>query len=167
MWDFPVAFLAEFFSNHGMLGFRDRPALADGRRRLAALRRALTATFDIASAYRHRSNASTATPNPSRSAPAAAASETFDTVIFACHADQALAALADPTTAEREILGAFPYQQNEAVLHTDARLLPRRRAARQAWNFHLFAQPRPQTTVTYYMNHLQRLNCAGGATAYH
>jgi predicted NAD/FAD-binding protein len=45
------------------------------------------------------------------------------------------------------------------VLHTDPRLLPRRRAARQAWNFHLFAQPRPQTTVTYYMNHLQRLNC--------
>jgi predicted NAD/FAD-binding protein len=81
-------------------------------------------------------------------------------VIFACHADQALATLADPSPVERELLGAFAYQPNEAVLHTDASLLPRRQSARQAWNFHLFDEPRPKTTVTYWMNRLQRLNCA-------
>jgi predicted NAD/FAD-binding protein len=83
--------------------------------------------------------------------------ERFDEVVLACHADQALTVLTDATERERELLGAFPYQRNEVVLHTDATLLPRRTAARQAWNFHLFATPRARTTVTYYMNHLQRL----------
>jgi hypothetical protein len=55
------------------------------------------------------------------------------------------------------MLGAIPYQHNEAALHTDARLLPRRRWARSAWNFHLLAEPKPVSTVTYWMNHLQRL----------
>ena len=55
------------------------------------------------------------------------------------------------------MLGAIPYQRNEAVLHTDSTLLPRRRAARAAWNFHLLREPKPLSTVTYYMNHLQRL----------
>ncbi len=66
--------------------------------------------------------------------------------------------LADPSEAEREVLGAIPYQPNEAVLHTDARMMPRRRAAWSSWNFHL-ADPAPaRTTVTYWMNHLQRLH---------
>ena len=66
-------------------------------------------------------------------------------------------ARATPPTRERELLGAIPYQRNEAVLHTDSTLLPRRRAARSAWNFHLLREPKPLSTVTYYMNHLQRL----------
>jgi uncharacterized protein len=82
----------------------------------------------------------------------------FDEVVLACHADQALALLEDPSEAESSLLGAFPYKHNEAVLHTDETLLPRRVAARQAWNYHLFAQPRAATTVTYYLNHLQRLD---------
>ena len=45
--------------------------------------------------------------------------------------------LADPSEAEREVLGAIPYQRNEAVLHTDRSLMPRRRAAWSSWNFHL------------------------------
>ena len=57
--------------------------------------------------------------------------------MIATHADQALAMLADPSPPERELLGAFPYQRNEAVLHTDERLLPRRRRASASWNFHL------------------------------
>ena len=64
-------------------------------------------------------------------------SEDFDQVVIATHSDQALALLADPSEAEREILGAIPYQRNEAVLHTDAALMPRRRAAWASWNFHL------------------------------
>ena len=65
------------------------------------------------------------------------AAEEFDEVVIAAHADQALALLTDPSAAEAEVLGAFPYQPNEAVLHTDRALLPRRRAAWAAWNYHL------------------------------
>ncbi len=77
--------------------------------------------------------------------------------MIATHSDQALALLSDPSEREREVLGAIPYQHNEAVLHTDSTLLPRRRFARAAWNFHLLREPKPLSTVTYYMNHLQRL----------
>ncbi len=77
--------------------------------------------------------------------------------MIATHSDQALAMLRDPSERERELLGAIPYQRNEAVLHTDSTLLPRRRGARAAWNFHLLREPKPLSTVTYYMNHLQRL----------
>ena len=65
--------------------------------------------------------------------------------------------LADPTRAEREVLGAIPYQPNEAVLHTDESLLPRRRAARASWNYHLADEPAGRTTLTYDMNRLQSL----------
>ncbi|HEX2702959.1 MAG TPA: FAD-dependent oxidoreductase [Solirubrobacteraceae bacterium] len=160
MWDFPVRFLAEFFQNHGMLGFRDRPrwqTVVGGSKRYVE---ALSAPFRD----RVRLNAPVELirrhPGHVEVRPRGGEVEDFDLAVIACHADQALAALADPTASEREVLGAFTYSRNEAVLHTDARLLPRRRRVRQAWNFHLFEEPRPLTTVTYYMNHLQRLNCA-------
>jgi hypothetical protein len=89
---------------------------------------------------------------------AGAAGETFDQVIIATHSDQALRMLSDASAREHELLGAIAYQPNEAVLHTDSTLLPRRRAARSAWNFHLLREPKPLSTVTYYMNHLQRLS---------
>ena len=85
-------------------------------------------------------------------------SQIFDEVVIATHSDQALAMLADPSPAEREILGAIPYQRNEAVLHTDERLLPRRRRAWALWNFHLLDEPAGRTTVTYHMNRLQALS---------
>jgi predicted NAD/FAD-binding protein len=62
-------------------------------------------------------------------------SERFDEVVLACHSDQSLALLDDATAAEREVLGAIRYHPNEAVLHTDAALLPRRRRAWAAWNY--------------------------------
>jgi predicted NAD/FAD-binding protein len=55
------------------------------------------------------------------------------------------------------VLGTIPYQPNEAVLHTDVRLLPSRRRAWASWNYHLLDRPGPQTTVTYHMNRLQSL----------
>jgi predicted NAD/FAD-binding protein len=158
MWGFPVAFLAEFFDNHGMLGFRDRPrwqTVAGGAHRyVQALSRPFADRIRLAcpiAALRRGSDSVMLRTRDGHSA-------RFDEVILACHADQALALLEDPTTLEREILASFPYQPNEAVLHTDSSLLPRRAAARQAWNYHLFAQPRPLSTVTYYCNHLQRLD---------
>ena len=156
---FPVRFLAEFFHNHGMLGFRDRPRWSTVRGGSARYVEALTAPF------RERIRLSTPVRSITRAADhvlvdaaGGVEPERFDHVVIAAHSDQALALLADPTPREREVLGAIPYQRNEAVLHTDSSLLPRRRWARSAWNFHLLGEPKPVSTVTYWMNHLQRLD---------
>jgi uncharacterized protein len=83
--------------------------------------------------------------------------ERFDHVIIATHSDQALRLLADPSDRERDILTAFPYQENSTVLHADATLLPRRRAAWASWNYHVPWEPGGRATLTYHMNRLQSL----------
>jgi predicted NAD/FAD-binding protein len=158
LWSFPVRFLAEFFANHGMLGFRDRPqweTVAGGSQRyVEALTRPFASRIRLSSPVASVRRFDDRVDVELRGG----AVERVDEVVIACHADQALALLGDPSERERELLGAFPYQLNDVTLHTDSSLLPRRRAARQAWNFHLFARPRARTTVTYHMNHLQRLH---------
>ncbi len=157
MHTFPVRFLAEFFSNHGMLGFRDRPQWSTVTGGSARYVEALSAPF----AQRIRLN----TPVQSitrhdRHVEVKARGcepECYEQVVIATHSDQALSMLGDASERERTLLGAIPYQRNEAVLHTDASLLPRRAAARAAWNFHLLREPKALSTVTYYMNHLQKL----------
>jgi uncharacterized protein len=84
--------------------------------------------------------------------------ERFDRVVIAAHSDQALRLLADPSEPEQDILGAFPYQENSIVLHTDATLLPRRRAAWASWNYYLPRELRERATLTYHMNQLQGLS---------
>ncbi len=155
---FPVRFMAEFFANHGMLGFRDRPNWSTIRGGSARYVDALIAPF------RERIRLNTPVQAIARGADHVTVTSTgseperYDQVVIATHSDQALAMLEDPSPRESQLLGAIPYQANEAVLHTDSSLLPRRRAARAAWNFHLLAEPKPLSTVTYYMNHLQRLH---------
>lgn len=83
--------------------------------------------------------------------------ESFDAVVLACHSDQALRVLGDPTDTEREILGAIGYQPNRATLHTDERLLPRAPRARASWNYHVPDDPGRVSTVTYWMNSLQNI----------
>jgi uncharacterized protein len=162
MSTFPVRFLAEFFANHGMLGFRDRPrwfTVAGGSARyVESLTRPFVERIRLDSPVHRISRM----PGHVEILARGQAAESFDQVVIATHSDQALALLADPSARERQVLGAIPYQPNEAVLHTDSTLLPRRRAARSAWNFHLMREPKPLSTVTYYMNHLQRLGPAAG-----
>ena len=81
----------------------------------------------------------------------------FDAIVLAVHSDQALGMLADPSVAEKEVLGAIAYQRNIAVLHTDERVLPRSRRAWAAWNYHRPVEERGLPTVTYLMNRRQRL----------
>ena len=83
--------------------------------------------------------------------------ESFDEVVLACHSDEALAMLADASGGERELLGALPYAVNEVVLHTDERLLPKRKAAWASWNYHIGQRASAQATVTYNMNILQQI----------
>src|SRR3954470_18939814 len=158
MWTFPARFLAEFFDNHGMLGLRDRPrwkTVAGGSARYVE---ALTAP------WRDRLRLSTPVQAIERHddhvlvTPRGGEAERFDEVILATHSDQALRMLADPSEREHELLGAIPYQPNEAVLHTDVTLLPRRRRAWASWNYHLLQDPPGKTTVTYHMNRLQSLD---------
>jgi predicted NAD/FAD-binding protein len=81
--------------------------------------------------------------------------ERFDKVVFACHSDQALNMLAAPSAAEREILGALRYADNDVALHTDTRLLPRRRMAWASWNYCLGGPRQQPAALTYNMNILQ------------
>ncbi len=166
MQSFPVRFLAEFFPNHGMLGFRDRPrwsTIAGGSARYVE---ALTAPFRERIRLHSAVRADRAPRRTtSRSRPRAQSPSAIDQVVIATHSDQALAMLADPSEREHELLGAIPYQATRRCCTPTRSLLPRRRAARAAWNFHLLAEPKPLSTVTYWMNHLQRLRGARGLTA--
>ncbi len=86
--------------------------------------------------------------------------EQFDRVFLACHSDQALALLDDPSQAEQQILGALPYADNDVVLHTDTRLLPDRKLAWASWNYRLTGNVQQQAAVTYDMNILQGIDSA-------
>jgi uncharacterized protein len=163
MWSFPARFLVEFLENHGMLSFRDRPrwwTIAGGSRRyVQALtrpwRERLRLCTPVTEVSRHPSHVVVSCRGNEQ--------ERFDAVVIATHSDQALALLADPSERERELLGAIPYQSNEAVLHTDRSLLPLRRRAWASWNYHLGVKaddgpPAPgRCTVTYHLNRLQSL----------
>jgi predicted NAD/FAD-binding protein len=157
MWSFPAAFLAEFFQNHGMFGLGDRPnwrTVTGGARNyvqaiVEPLGERLRLATPVERIERHEDHVEVT--------PRGAPPQRFDEVIVAAHSDQALRMLADPSEAEHEVLGAIPYQHNEAVLHTDRAMLPRRRRAWASWNYHLLDEPSSQTTVTYHMNSLQSL----------
>ncbi len=86
--------------------------------------------------------------------------QVFDEVIFACHSDQALKLLADPSPSEYDILAAIPYQSNQVVLHSDLRLLPKLRRAWASWNYILLNHGEDNVALTYNMNILQKLNSA-------
>jgi predicted NAD/FAD-binding protein len=155
--EFPARFLIGFLRNHGLLQLRDRPVWktipGGARRYVDALLRPLGDRVRLSTpidAVRRHADHVVVTPR-------GCSPEQFDQVVFATHADQTLSLLADSTPVEREILGHFPYQTNEAVLHTDASLLPRRRRAWASWNYYIADDSTQPATVTYDVNRLQRL----------
>lgn len=159
--DFPARALVQFMHNHCMLQIRGRPpwqvVRGGSSSYLAALQPRLQ-NVDIRLASPVRSvRRSGAGVELSWSNQAQPASEQFDQLVFACHSDQALALLDQPSELERELLGALPYQANEVVLHTDTRLLPKRRRAWAAWNALKLAGADQRCTVSYSMNLLQSL----------
>jgi predicted NAD/FAD-binding protein len=162
MLSFPARFFVEFFDKHGFLSVNNRPvwkAVKGGSReymrKLAApLAQRIRLNSPVTSVRRDPAGVTVRT--------AVNTVERFDYVFFACHSDQALKILQDPSDAETSVLGAIPYQENEAVLHTDERLLPRTPLARAAWNYHLLAvrdnAMRDRVALTYDMNVLQSLD---------
>jgi len=155
---FPARCFAGFFKNHGLLNVAERPqwrVIQGGSKRYIEC---LTAPYASRIRLNTPVQAVQRFADHVRVKSRNSEVERFDAVVFACHSDQALRLLADPSVDERAILGAIPYQENEAVLHTDARLMPKRRLAWAAWNYHLPATPRLRVPVTYNMNILQSLD---------
>ena len=152
MLGFPARFFVRFLSNHGMLSVNGRPQWRVIRGGSARYVEKLVAPF------RHRIRLGTPVRSLLRAQDHVRVDgERFDRAFVACHSDQALRMLADPTRAEREVLGAIGYQENEAVLHTDTTLLPRARRAWAAWNYHVLPGADQRVALTYNMNLLQGL----------
>lgn len=152
--DFPAGYAIRFLDQHGMLGFGRFPwrsvrggADAYVRALLDRMPARLFRGLGVRAVRRSADGVELYTDDGER--------RQFDRVVLATHADQALRLLEDPSDAERRILGAWRSTSNEAVLHTDSRLLPRARRARASWNYQLTDGTKP--TVTYYLNKLQRL----------
>jgi len=153
--EFPVSFFVRFFKNHGLLSVKNRPqwrVIAGGSREYL---RPLCARFaeriftgsPVVKVVRQKGRGVTLQMADGRHL-------LFDQVVFATHSDQALALLEQPSVAEREILGAIPYQSNDVVLHTDVKMLPRKTKAWSSWNYTL-GKDDERAVVTYNMNILQ------------
>ncbi|MDO9617768.1 MAG: FAD-dependent oxidoreductase [Pseudomonas sp.] len=154
MLGFPLQFFVRFFKNHGLLSVSDRPQWCVVEGGSSSYVAPLTESFKQhirlnCPVIRVERDGDGVTVH------SAAGSERFDKVIFACHSDQALALLAEPTRIEKEILGALPYADNDVVLHTDTRLLPQRPLAWASWNYRLGGPVDQPAAVTYDMNILQ------------
>lgn len=157
MYHFPARFFIRFFHNHGMLSVDERPQWYVIRGGSQAYVRKLIAPFadrirtgaEVEAIRRHPDHVSVKL--------AGQPAERFDAVFIASHSDEALRMLRDPSPLEREVLGAIPYQKNEAVLHTDDSVLPRRKLAWAAWNYHVLPHQQDRVALSYNMNILQSL----------
>ena len=153
--NFPAAELIRFFENHGMLGINTHPqwrTIRGGSREYLA---PLTKPFAERIHTGVRIGQIRREPGRVVVPVDGAGEQTFDQVVFACHGDQVLPMLADATPAERLVLGKFRNSKNRTTLHTDARLLPKRHAARASWNYRL--SDSGPVRLTYHMNRLQSL----------
>jgi predicted NAD/FAD-binding protein len=155
--EFPARYFAQFFKNHGFLNIKDQPQwlTVKGRSRqyIEPITRAyadqIRLSCPVTSVRRHPDYVEVQSQHQ--------AAEKFDQVVIATHSDQALSLLEDPTDAEKNILGAIPYQENQAVLHCDESLLPSKKAAWASWNYHIPIEETGRVAVTYDMNILQRI----------
>jgi predicted NAD/FAD-binding protein len=160
---FPAEAFIRFFHNHGLLRITDRPqwqyVYGGSRRYVQAMRETMSTQVHLSCGVRKVRRA----PDGVYVHDRAGAVRAFDRVVIATHADEALALLENPTREERSALGAWRYQENEAVLHTDPSVMPRSRHAWAAWNFTREGATAPESpiSVTYYMNRLQRLETRG------
>lgn len=154
---FPARFVIEFMTNHRMLQIRNRPVwetLSGGSDRYV---RALLSTF---TGQLHLDTAVVKVRRTGTGADLSIESQgwrSFDHVVMACHADQALELVEAPDSVEASLLECFPYSSNLVTLHTDRSRLPRRPAARAAWNYLLGEEGAP-ASITYDMSRLQGLD---------
>jgi uncharacterized protein len=154
---FPAAAFAHFFSNHGLLNVIDQPrwrVVSGGSSSYLEpisrpFRDRIRLATPVRSVRRFPDHVELTLPDGS--------SESYDQVVMACHSDQALGMLSDPSDAESELLGAIPYQLNKTVLHTDTALMPGLKKAWSSWNYMIPKTDGDGVAVTYWMNRLQSL----------
>ncbi|MDH2902971.1 MAG: FAD-dependent oxidoreductase [Actinomycetota bacterium] len=155
---FPAAAFIRFFDNHGLLGVRDRPqwrtVVGGSKRYVNAITDSLGSRLRLSTPV-----TSLARVSDGVAVRTGGATEVFDHVIVATHSDQALALLESPTRAEREILSAIRYRANDATLHTDERLMPRRARAHASWNWRRRRDVHAPT-LTYDLTRLEGLTAA-------
>lgn len=158
MLAFPLKFFLNFFNNHGMLSVDERPewrVISEGSR---------SYIDPITKPYRDRIKLNTPVEKIIRDSDRICVHslngeiDSYDHVVIACHSDQALRILDQPTKEERDILGALPYQMSEVVLHTDTRLMPKKDLAWASWNYHIPQRVNDCAMVTYNMNILQNFH---------
>ena len=154
--EYPAASMLRFFHNHGLMRLRGRPVwrtVVGGSRSYVAK---LMADFSGEVLSGRLVVAVTHGPDGQHVHDAFGETRRYDAVVIAAHADQALAMLEAPTAEEQRVLGAFRYSRNAAVMHGDARLMPKRKAAWSSWN-HVGKRGVTDSGVTYWMNRLHRV----------
>ncbi len=158
MMAFPAQFFIRFFRNHGLLNVNDRPdwyVIKNGSNSYVdKLINGFKDNIRLGSPVRKVKRL----PQHVEITTDEVTAEKFDYVFFACHSDQALAMLEQPDNLESDILSSFPYQDNEVILHTDTHLLPKRKLAWAAWNYHRTGNLINPVAVTYDMNILQGIH---------
>ncbi len=153
---FPIRFILDFYVNHGLLRLKDRPqwrVIRGGsqqyvERLVVPFRHNIRTNCGVRAVSRRKNDVRVAYDG---------GEDFFNEIVFACHSDQALRLLTDADELETELLSAFPYRLNSAVLHTDISLLPKRRRAWASWNYHIPDEAAARPTLTYNMNILQHI----------
>ncbi|MEM8987775.1 MAG: FAD-dependent oxidoreductase [Pseudomonadota bacterium] len=158
--DYPLGAFVRFYANHGLLKLANQPiwnTVANGSRSYVS---------EITKPYADNILLNTGVEAVSRSADGVAVHDRqggvriFDHIVIASHADEALSMLSDADDRERDLLGAFRYQRNKAILHTDEGFMPEARRAWASWNYmSTRAGDQREVCVTYWMNRLQNLDC--------
>lgn len=156
MMQFPLLFFVRFFKNHGLLSVSNRPQWHVIKGGSGAYLKPLTRSFQDKIRLNSQIKGIVRQDDQVQVQFHDQPDETFDKVVFACHSDQALALLGDQASAlESDILGAIPYRNNDVVMHTDTKLMPKAKLAWSSWNYHLAQDTSRPATLSYNMNILQ------------
>jgi predicted NAD/FAD-binding protein len=157
MLEFPAVTLMRFWHNHGMLGLHTQHPWFTVEGGARSYVRKITAPFQDRIRLGARAVRVRRDDGRVHVTAADGTTQAFDKIILACHADQALALLADPTVLESRLLREFKYQPNTVTLHTDDSFMPRRRRCWASWNARLDADAAGELrpTTHYWMNRLQ------------
>ena len=160
MLDFPAMTLLRFWHNHGFLGLHTQHPWFTVVNGAKSYVQKITAPFRDRVQLRRKAVCVSREQGRVKVRAADGSEQVFDKVILACHGDQALALLADPTALETRLLREFRYQPNTATLHTDASFMPHTRRCWASWNYRLDAAPdgTVMPTTHYWMNRLQNVS---------
>jgi uncharacterized protein len=156
MLKFPAVFFVKFFNNHGMLNINDRPqwlTVTNGSKEYvekltASIKKNIKLNCPVKTVKRNKDSVEIKSSD---------GTEIFDYIFFACHSDEALKLIIDPSAQEKEVLSSIPYSKNEVTLHTDESIMPNNKLTWAAWNYNIDSTDDMPIVLTYNMNILQNL----------